>query len=139
MHARTHAIDTNILVYAFDKAYPQKKAIARSILEACFTGQVAYAVTNQILAEFASAVTSRIEKPLSQRQAQAIVNTILKNRNWHVYNYTGKSVIAALDVKKHFWDCLIAETLKENGISGIITENAKDFAGTGLVVKNPFS
>ena len=39
----------------------------------------------------------------------------------------------------HFWDAVIMETMKENGIGKVFTENVRDFAGTkGIEVVDPF-
>jgi predicted nucleic acid-binding protein len=133
------AVDTNVLIYAIDDDQPQKRHKARAILEDAVASKLQLAVTNQILAEFSDVVTSKITHPLSKDEAKLFVSAILSNSNFHVYDYTSKTVLNALDSDKPFWDSLIAETLKENGIRTIITENTKDFKGTGLLVKNPFA
>ncbi len=56
------AIDTNILVYAFDSAYPVKRQICKKIIEDIFIGKKSGAVTNQILAEFAIATTMKCQR-----------------------------------------------------------------------------
>lgn len=132
------AIDTNILVYAFDSAYPAKRQICKKIIEDIFIGKKLGAVTNQILAEFASATTMKIETPLKKKDAAAIVGSILMSENWNVLNYTGETVLQALESENPFWDALITQTLKRHNIKNIITENVKDFEGTGLIAENPF-
>ena len=72
-----NAIDTNILVYAFDKAYPEKRKICKKIIEEIFKGKNIGVVTNQILAEFAVTVTKKVEKPLNKSEVTAIINSIL--------------------------------------------------------------
>ena len=42
------AIDTNILVYAFDIAYPKKREVCGKIVSDIFSGNGSAAVTNQI-------------------------------------------------------------------------------------------
>ena len=133
------AIDTNILVYSFDLAYLEKRKICSKILTEVFEGKKKAAVTNQILAEFVVAVTQKIERPLPKDKAIHILGAILSSSNWLVLNYTGNSVLnAANNFGTHFWDSLIAETLKENGVQTIITENVKDFAGLNIRADNPF-
>ncbi len=47
--------------------------------------------------------------------------------------------MASEKFKTPFLDSLIAETMKENGITSIITENAKDLtASLGITAINPF-
>lgn len=132
------AVDTNILVYAFTKAYPEKRSIARSIVEDIFLGKNKGVVTNQILAEFSIIMTRKMEKPLSKSETRTIIGAIMSSENWHVFNYNGDTVLRALDTTQSFWDALIAETLKENNIQKIITENEKHFKESGLLVRNPF-
>ena len=132
------AIDTNILVYAFDNDYPEKRNICKKIIEDIFTGKKLGVVTNQILAEFAAAVTIKIEKPLKKEDAAAIIGSILSSENWNVVNYTGEIVLQALESEKPLWDAIIIQTLKLNNIKKIITENVKDFEDAGLLVENPF-
>ena len=131
-------IDTNILVYAFDTAYKEKRAICKEIIEKIFEGKQKGAITNQILAEFVNAVTRKIEKPLPEDAAKAIIGSILSSENWIVYNYTGKTILNSLPSKGPFWDFLIAQTLKENNVDTIITENTKDFKEFGIRAVNPF-
>ncbi len=131
-------IDTNILVYAFDTAYPEKRKSCKSIIEDIFGGKQKGVVTNQILAEFVNAVTRKIEKPLPEETAKLIIGAILSSENWEVYNYTGNTVLKSLPSKGHFWDFLIAQTLKENDVNAIITENINDFRSSGIKVMSPF-
>ncbi len=132
------AIDTNILVYAFDTAYPKKREMCKKIITDIFAGKTHGVVTNQILAEFSFAVTTKIEKPLSKKDAASIVGSILSSENWKVIGYTGETVLHALNSPQPFWDALIAQTLKANNVKKIITENVKDFEGS-LQVNNPFT
>ena len=132
------AIDTNILVYAFDAAYPEKREIAKKIVTDIFSGKKEGVLTNQILAEFSVVVTKKVERPLSKEETQSIIGAILSSQNWKVFNYTGETVLRALKQNKPFWDALIVETLKEHNISKIITENVKHFEQSGVSVMNPF-
>ena len=121
------AIDTNILVYAFDSAYPKKREICKKIIEDIFLGDKSGVVTNQILAEFSIVVTTKIEKPLSKKDAAAIVGSVLSSKSWKVLNYSGENILNALNSEEPFWDALIIQTLKTNNIKRIVTENIKDF------------
>lgn len=132
------AIDTNILVYAFDLAYKEKMEISKKIVEEIFSGKRKAVVTNQILAEFCHIITKKIENPLSKEDAQAIVGAILSSENWEIYSYNENTLLNALKSKDNFWDSIIAQTLKENNINEIITENTKDFLNSGIKAVNPF-
>ena len=132
------AIDTNILVYAFDSAYPAKREICKKIINEIFNGEKQGVVTNQILAEFCVVVTKKVEKPLSKEDACSIVGAILSSENWKVLTYTGETVMHAIMGTKPFWDALIIETLKQHGVSTIVTENTKHFEYSGIKVIEVF-
>lgn len=132
------AIDTNILVYAFDSAYPKKRKICKKLITQIFEGKKEVAISNQILAEFSSAVTKKIENPLPKKDASAIIGAILTSSSWKILNYTGDTVLYALESSQNFWDALITQTLKQHNIKTIITENIKDFKNSGLKAHNPF-
>ena len=134
-----NAIDTNVLVYAFNKAYPQKRKICNEIITNIFEGKQKGAITNQILAEFANAVTQKIENPISKEQALAIIQTILNSSHWKVINYTGETVAKAISTQQPFWGALITQTLHENNVQNIITENTKDFKNSRLTIQNPLA
>ncbi len=131
------AIDTNILVYAFDEAYPEKRKRAKQIVTEIFQGKRKVFITNQILAEFASVITKKIEKPVSKESAEIIIGAILSSENWKIQDYTGETILSALKSSKPFWDALIIETLKEAKVTKIITEDEKGFSSE-LEIENPF-
>ena len=131
------AIDTNILVYAFDITYNEKREICKNLITNIFEGKEKGMLTNQILAEFANAVTKKIEKPISKQDAKSIIGAIIWSENWEIKNYNSKTILKTLDSEGPFWDLLIAETLKEANIKKIVTENEKDFKDLGLDVENP--
>ncbi len=131
-------IDTNILVYAFDTTYKEKRAVCKEIVEKIFEGKQKGAITNQILAEFVNVVTRKIEKPLPEETAKAIIGAVITSENWEIYNYTGETILNSLPSRGPFWDFLIAQTFKENNVNMIITENTKDFKEFDIKTVNPF-
>ena len=134
-------IDTNILVYAFDESEKQKRAIAKKIVSDITTGEMEATVSNQVLAEFFIVVTTKIETPISAANAKIIVDGIIESLHWRKINYTSKTVSKAIEAsitgKNHFWDALIKETMLENGVYAIMTENTKDFKSEQIKAINP--
>ncbi len=133
------AIDTNVLVYAYDTQAPKKREIALEIYRSIASGKVRGVVTNQVLAEFASVVIRKWKSAGTREDAAALVHTISANRNWTVHTYNQRTVLTAIESKQPFWDALLAQTLLENGVREIYTENVKDFEGTGVKAINPFA
>ena len=132
-------IDTNILVYSYDKDEPSKRSKAEELLSKCFSGDVPLAISNQNLAEFVY-VTTRKSK-LSFDRAMVNVNDISNSKNFMKLNYDADTIILAIKIasefKTPFWDSLLAATMKENGIFNIYTENVNDFKMPWIKAVNP--
>lgn len=134
--------DTTTLAYAYDESYPKERGICKNLVDKVFNGELAGVVTNQILGELFNVLTSKIEKPVDAERAEIIVKSLIESAQWEKINYTYETVEKAINTlktsKSHFWDTVIAETMKENGIVKIYTENEKDFKKIpGIVVINP--
>ncbi len=58
-------VDTNVLVYAYDRSEPEKQRRALEVLDRLAVG----VLSTQVLAEFFVAVTRKIPAPLSAEEA----------------------------------------------------------------------
>lgn len=135
-------IDTNILVYSYDASEPEKQKICSSLIKKCWMREVSYAIALQNLSEFYVIVTQKIERPLSSEIARKVVKDIIDFNNWKVIGFNEASIIAAIDLSLkyaiHYWDALLCATMKQNGITGIFTENVRDFEKVPwITVVNP--
>lgn len=130
------AIDTNILLYAFDTSEPKKSRIAQGILERIGAGEERGVLSVQNLAEFC-AVLQRKSKLPAQEQV-AFVRAIMRSPHWRIVTYSPRNIVEAIGLEAPFWDGLLASTLLSNAVSTIITENVKDFEGCGIKAENPF-
>ena len=132
-------LDTNILVYAYDKDELEKSKKAEELLAKCFLGGIDLAISNQNLAEFVH-VTTRKSK-LTYGQAMVNVKDIFKSKAFKKINYNANTVISAIEIAKEFktsfWDALLAATMRENGIFNIYTENVNDFKMPWIKAVNP--
>src|SRR3989338_6463854 len=103
-------IDTNLLIYAYDKSDEEKHLIANKILEKCWKGQANYVISNQNLAEFSSIITKKVKNPLNEDSTKKIVSDISNFRGFLIINYNQKTITKALEIKKEtktsFWDSL---------------------------------
>jgi predicted nucleic acid-binding protein len=133
-------IDTNILVYAYEKENSIRKEKSLKILEKCFKNEITLAVSNQNLAEFVfvSIKKSKLDKSIIQN----ITKDLYDFKGIQKIDYNSKTIFRALNISQEFqmpfWDSLIAATMIENGILNIYTENSKDFKIPQLNVVNPF-
>lgn len=138
----TPLLDTNILVYAFDKSEKKKHKISNKLLKRCFKGEKKFAVSVQNLSEFFEAVTKKHRKIVSKKDAKEIIKEMAMFYNLNIIKFDEKTVLSATEISEkynmHYWDSLLAATMRENGISDICTENEKDFKVPWLRIINPF-
>ncbi|MBW2966959.1 PIN domain-containing protein [Candidatus Woesearchaeota archaeon] len=132
-------LDSNILIYAFDKSEGEKHKVCRELIADGFGGKKSFVVPLQALAEFFStAAYGRVQ--VSKEEAKEVIEIIITLPNFDVVRYDERTLFDAMDLNQsdgvHFWDCMIATVLVENGVSKIYTENTKDFSGVKAV--NPF-
>ncbi len=135
-------IDTNLLVYAYDKTDKRKHEKAKQLLEQCWRGEKNYAISVQNLAEFSVVVTQKVPSPISVDEATQIITDIIEFPSWRVLSYTGQTLKQAMllyaTTKRHFWDALIAATMMQAGVLHIYTENVSDFSVfEHIIAKNP--
>jgi len=136
-------IDTNILIYAFDESEPLKHKIASQLLLSYIDTGNSFAVSTQNLGEFFNIITTRIKKTIEKEKAIAIIQELIKLKNNSILEIKPTTIIFGCHVSRdynlHFWDSLLAATMKENGIFNIYTENTKDFKIPWIKAVNPFS
>ncbi len=134
-------LDTNVLVYYYQKEEDSRKSAAEKIINQCWNRRIKLAISNQTLSEFSSIALRKLK--LSPEQVKEVVNDINKFSNFIKINYSSNTAVNAIYLVKEykipFWDSLIIATLKENNISNIYTENIKDFKVAGIKAVNPFA
>lgn len=125
-------VDSNILVYAYDKSEGKKHKICKNFLEKVFLGDKRIFLSTQILSEFAFVVTKKIRKPLSNNEVYEILEELTNLENIIVLQISKKTVLNTVKITNNhnlnFWDAQIASTIVENNITKILTENIKDFS-----------
>lgn len=135
--------DTSTLVYAFDTSDPEKHEIALGLVHDILADKEKGIVSGQVLAELYNVLTGYVSNPLSGDEAATIISDFVDASGWIKLDYKTATVKRAASAStKHgikIWDALIAETMKENEIYTIITENEKDFKKIpGIRAVNPF-
>ncbi len=140
MNGRT-LVDTNVLVYAYDRSEPAKQRRALEVLDRLAMGQTGV-LSTQVLAEFFVAVTRKIPAPLSAEEAYERVHNYLQS--WHVLDVTGMVVLeAARGVRVHqfnFWDAQVWATARLNQIPTVLSEDFNAGQVTeGVSFVNPFA
>ena len=134
--------DTNIIVYVYDASETDKQNKCRTFIEKVYNDEIVGVVSNQILGEVFKTLTVNIENPISVENAELVIENIVESDKWVKLTYDHETVKKAIGIvklhKASFWDAVIGETMKENGIYKICTENEKDFKKIpGIKVINP--
>lgn len=134
-------LDTNILVYAYDETAGNKHTIAKQLVLECMRGKTVFFVSNQILGETVNTIRNRLPSILPS-EIEELMEEIISIPSWIKVNYTEQTVqkaVVQLKLGDDFWDAVIAQTMIENGITKIYTENTKDFSKIkGIKAVNPF-
>jgi predicted nucleic acid-binding protein len=132
-------VDTNILIYAYDKSAADKRDIARCrVRELWESGQGV--LSTQVLQEFFVTATRKIEKPLPIPLAKGIVTDLL---HWHVIVNDGEDILNGISLHmKHslrFWDAMIVQAAIKGKCTTLLSEDlAHDQTIAGVTIRNPF-
>ncbi|CAD6493252.1 MAG: PIN domain protein [Candidatus Argoarchaeum ethanivorans] len=135
-------IDTNMLAYAYDESEGEKHEICKRLIDGCWRLREKYGISIQNLSEFYVIITKKIENPVPKETAKEIIGDIIEFQNWIVIDYDARTILSAIEINMaygvHYWDALIAATMREHNIFSIFTEDS-DFKNIPwLKVVNPF-
>lgn len=133
-------LDTNIIVYAYDKDAGKKHEVARELLFGLWNSEGGI-LSSQILQEFCVTVTRKIELPLPVETTREIVEDFL---SWDVVANDGDTILQAIKIqikeKISFWDALVVAAAQKGGADILLTEDLSDGRRFGnLTVRNPFA
>ena len=132
-------VDTNVLVYAYDRTAESKHDRARDLVQELWnTGRGI--LSTQVLQEFYVNVRRKTRPPVSQEEARTLIADYLA---WDPVVTDGAAVLEAVDVgRRHqlsFWDALIVVAAMKGGASLIYSEDFGHGRKLGSVqVLNPF-
>lgn len=133
-------LDTNIIIYAYDRTAGEKHNIAKKIVLDLWNSGLG-TISTQVLQEFFVIATQKIPKPLDIKLAKEIMRDLLK---WNVVVNDGDSILEAVNIllRYHysFWDSMIIEAAIKSGAGVLLTEDFSDGQIiNGLAIKNPFA
>jgi len=130
-------VDTNVVVYAFDRADLAKQRIAIGVLEAGDR----LVVSTQVLLETWWVLTRRLAEPLDEDRASKVVDELC---TLPVVSTDPELVRRAIQTGRRFeiavWDALIIEAARAGGCLRVLSEDlqsGQDF--DGVLVENPFA
>lgn len=134
-------MDTNVLIYAYDRSEPDKQKQALEVLDrlaVCGAG----VISTQVISEFFVAVTRKIAVPLSVSDAYERLKNYFQS--WTVLDLTGMVVLEAArgvcDHQFNFWDAQIWAAARLNQIPVVFSEDFNVGQVTeGVRFVNPFA
>ena len=130
-------VDTNILMYAHDKAAGARHERAKAIVEELWRDRTGV-VSTQVLQELAVNLRRKAGRPLDGKATREVVADYL---TWQVVVNSGESILEALDIETRyqlsFWDALVVQAAA-SGAEVLYSEDLSDGQTYGtLRVINP--
>lgn len=135
----TYFLDTNILVYAYDRSAGKKHSLAKQLLEACWENENG-CLSLQVLQEFYITVTRKIANPLESHLARQIVADLAQ---WRLHTPKSSNLLQAIDLQQSyqlsFWDAQVVQSAASLGCQQLLSEDLSHNQMYGAVqVINPF-
>jgi predicted nucleic acid-binding protein len=134
-------VDTNVLVYWFDKSEEKKNIRANGLIRN-FKDTSNLFISSQVLNEFISIVTKKIEHPILFEHLKEVL--LIISDVFYISPITFKNTFSAIDLKMKYqfsyWDSLIISSALENGCNRLYTEDLQDgqIIEEKLDIINPF-
>jgi len=129
--------DTNVLVYADDKAAPAKQRRALDLVTEHRRARTGV-VSLQVLQEYFVTVTRKlhVDVSIARRKVELLAE-------FHVAAPDVSDILAAIDLHRlhnlSFWDALVVRSAKQSGCTVLFSEDMQHTrAIDGLQVVNPF-
>ena len=131
-------LDTNILVYAYDRSAGQKHSQAAQWVQACWENENG-CLSLQVLQEFFVTVTRKIAAPLDAQTARQIVADLAQ---WRLHTPNAGDLLHAIDLQQNFrlafWDAQVIQSAASLGCKQLLSEDLNHGQAYGEVqVINP--
>jgi predicted nucleic acid-binding protein len=131
-----YAIDSNILVYAYNLDSPLNSRASAFLEEDILTGNIKACLPYQSLYEFYAIITDpkRVEKPVESKEAKGVIEVYIGARNIPKIYPRKSNLKNTFDLlskynitRQEIFDFIFVATLLDNAVDGIITRNTKHF------------
>ena len=129
--------DTNVLIYADDKAAPGKQRRALDLVAEHRRARTGV-ISLQVLQEYFVTVTRklRVESSIARRKVELLAE-------FHVAAPDVADILAAIDLHRlhnfSFWDALVIRSAKQSGCTVLFSEDMQHTREIdGLQIVNPF-
>lgn len=132
-------VDTNVLVYAYDRTARSKFEHARELMEKLWDSGEGV-LSTQVLEEFYVTVTAKIPNPLKPRDVRQIISDLA---TWTVVVLETRDILSASEMAERyrlsFWDGLILAAAHKEGAATVWSEDFSHGQKYGeITAYNPF-
>lgn len=134
-------LDTNILVYQFDRSAPIKQRRAEEIIKQCILEESAV-ISSQVVQEFMNVSLKKFETPLSAEDLGAVLDNILEPFCAHfpTFEFYKRTLKLHALNSISFYDALIIQAAIDLDCKLLYSEDLQDGRQFGpLTLKNPFA
>jgi predicted nucleic acid-binding protein len=133
-------VDTNVLVYAFDKSNSPKKLVAQRLMNELMEADV-LRVSTQVLQELFVTLTRKVSQRCSIEEAMAVLEDLTA---WPLMVVDYAAIRAAVGLagqaKLSFWDALVVVAAARTGAAVLYSEDLNDGQEIlGVRISNPFA
>lgn len=132
-------VDTNVLVYAWDSAEPEKQKLALAWMTYLWEEKIGR-LSYQVLSEFYVTVTQKLDPGMDPERARRNVRLFF---TWHPVQIDARIVETAWELQERYrlswWDALIVSAARSVNCRYLLTEdfqNGAEFLGIRII--NPF-
>ena len=134
-------LDTNILVYAFDRLAGPRHDAAKALFQR-ITRDGNGVVSVQVLQEWVNTITRTVREPLALGDVRYWLQVFL-NANWQIVTPGASDLLVAVDIMERWqlswWDALIVAMAQAAGAQILWTEDLNAGQNFGeLTVRDPF-
>ena len=132
-------VDTNVLVYAFDRTEKKRREKAAKLIHD-LAGTNRIVLSTQVLQEIFVTMTRKIKEPLAVNKTLEILEDFAA---WRLFTVDLRAILDAgslsHDNRISFWDALIVVSARQTGASTLYSEDLNHGQEiSGVRVVNPF-
>jgi predicted nucleic acid-binding protein len=134
-------VDTNVLIYAYDRSAPEKQRRALDVLDRLVLADAGF-LSTQVSAEFYNVAVHKLVVPLTPGEVYERLQHYVQV--YTVLDVTSQVVLEAVRAtEKHslnFWDAQIWAAAKLNGVPVVFSEDFSDGEEIeGVIFADPFA
>ena len=132
-------LDTNIVVYTFDKSNQDKNKKAKELFDFLYTYPECI-ISTQVIQEFCNVAFRKMDPALSESEVRELISTLPENQIEIIgIDTINKALHIKEQYKYSFWDSLIVSTALLTECNILYTEDMQDgLTIDNLTIKNPF-